>query len=89
MNKGAFVITRQSSADAMGMGFRSPRMALEPLYEMLPLLCCSEHDKAIQGILEDRVTDDEPNLNWFNQERDPTGADPECFDQTRIGDLRK
>ena len=27
------------------------------------------------------IPDDEPNLNWFNQERDTTGAVPDQFDQ--------
>lgn len=32
------------------------------------------------------IPDDEPDLNWLNQETDPTGAEPERFDQSRIGD---
>jgi hypothetical protein len=32
--------------------------------------------------LREWIPDDEPVLNRFNQERDPTGADPECFDQS-------
>jgi hypothetical protein len=31
------------------------------------------------------VPDDEPNLNWFNQESDSTGAEPECSDQSPDG----
>jgi len=26
------------------------------------------------------IPDDDRDLNWFNQERDPTGAEPTCFD---------
>jgi hypothetical protein len=32
--------------------------------------------------IKEWIPDDEPDLNWFNQERDPTGAEPECFDQS-------
>jgi hypothetical protein len=32
--------------------------------------------------IKEWIPDDEPDLNWFNQERDPTGAGPECFDQS-------
>jgi hypothetical protein len=28
-----------------------------------------------------KAPDDDPDLNWFNQERDPTGAEPESYDQ--------
>jgi len=31
--------------------------------------------------IKEWIPDDDPDLNWFNQERDPTGAEPECFDQ--------
>ena len=30
------------------------------------------------------IPDDDPDLNWFNQERDPTGAEPDCYDQSSI-----
>jgi len=29
-----------------------------------------------------RIPDDDPDLNGFHQEKDPTGAEPECFDQS-------
>ena len=32
--------------------------------------------------IKEWIPDDDPDLNWFNQERDPTGAEPECFDQS-------
>jgi hypothetical protein len=32
--------------------------------------------------IKEWIPDDDPGLNWFNQERDPTGAVPECFDQS-------
>ncbi len=32
--------------------------------------------------IKEWIPDDDPGLNWFNQERDPTGAEPECFDQS-------
>jgi hypothetical protein len=32
--------------------------------------------------IKEWIPDDEPDLNWFNQERDPTGAEPECYDQS-------
>ena len=32
--------------------------------------------------IKEWIPDDNPDLNWFNQERDPTGAEPECFDQS-------
>jgi hypothetical protein len=32
--------------------------------------------------IKEWIPDDEPELNWFNQERDLTGADPECYDQS-------
>jgi hypothetical protein len=32
--------------------------------------------------IKEWIPDDEPDLNWFNQERGPTGAEPECFDQS-------
>ena len=46
--------------------------------------------------IKEWIPDDDPDLNWFNQERDPTGAEPECFDQSpawqpvevRLGDGR-
>ena len=28
------------------------------------------------------VPDDEPDLNWFNQEKDPTGAESDYYDQS-------
>ena len=28
------------------------------------------------------IADDEPDLNWFNEERNTTGAEPEYFDQS-------
>ena len=31
--------------------------------------------------IKEWIPDDDQDLNWFNQERDPTGAEPECFDQ--------
>jgi hypothetical protein len=34
-----------------------------------------------QAIME-WIPDDDPDLNWFNQERDPTGAEPDCYDQS-------
>jgi hypothetical protein len=30
------------------------------------------------------VPGDDPDLNWFNQERDPTGAEPEYYDQSPV-----
>jgi hypothetical protein len=32
--------------------------------------------------IKEWIPDDEPNLNWFNQERDTTGAAPDQFDQS-------
>jgi hypothetical protein len=32
--------------------------------------------------IKEWIPDDEPDLNWFNQERDPTGTEPECYDQS-------
>jgi hypothetical protein len=32
--------------------------------------------------IKEWIPDDDPDLNWFNQERAPTGAEPECFDQS-------
>jgi len=32
--------------------------------------------------IKEWIPDDDPDLNWFNQARDPTGAEPECFDQS-------
>ena len=32
--------------------------------------------------IKDWIPDDEPDLNWFNQKRDTTGAEPEYFDQS-------
>jgi hypothetical protein len=32
--------------------------------------------------IKEWIPDDDPNLNWFDQERDPTGAEPECCDQS-------
>jgi hypothetical protein len=32
--------------------------------------------------IKEWIPDDDPDLNWFNQERDPIGAEPECFDQS-------
>jgi hypothetical protein len=32
--------------------------------------------------IKEWIPDDDPGLNWFNQERDPTGAEPESFDQS-------
>jgi len=38
--------------------------------------------KSIQIHVGEFVLLNNPDLNWFNQERDPTGAEPECFDQS-------
>ena len=32
--------------------------------------------------IKEWIPDNEPDLNWFNQEREPTGAESECFDQS-------
>ena len=34
--------------------------------------------------IKEWIPDDDPDLNWFNQERDPTGAEPECYDQSPV-----
>ena len=31
--------------------------------------------------IKEWIPDEDPGLNWFNQERDPTGAEPGSFDQ--------
>ena len=35
--------------------------------------------------LKEWIRDDDPGLNWFNHERNPSGAVPECFDQCPAG----
>ena len=32
--------------------------------------------------IKEWIPDDDPDLNWFNQERQPTGAEPESYDQS-------
>ena len=32
--------------------------------------------------IKEWIPDDDPGLNWFNQERDLTGAEPVCYDQS-------
>ena len=32
--------------------------------------------------IQEWIPDDDPDLNWFNQERDPTGTEPESYDQS-------
>ena len=32
--------------------------------------------------IKEWIPDDDPDLNWFNQERDPTSTEPESYDQT-------
>ena len=32
--------------------------------------------------IKEWIPDDDPDLNWFNQERDPTGTEPESYDQS-------
>lgn len=31
--------------------------------------------------IKEWIPDDDPDLNWFNQERDPTGSEIENYDQ--------
>jgi hypothetical protein len=48
-------------------------------------LCCKGTMESIEPpwqAIKEWILDDEPDLNWFNQERDPAGADPERFDQS-------
>ena len=37
--------------------------------------------------IKEWIPDDDPGLNWFNQERDPTGAEPESYDQPVLRSL--
>jgi hypothetical protein len=32
--------------------------------------------------IKEWIPDDDPDLNWFNQERQPSGSEAECYDQT-------
>ncbi|MEJ6644600.1 MAG: hypothetical protein QNL33_15225 [Akkermansiaceae bacterium] len=32
--------------------------------------------------IKEWIPDDNPDLNWFNQERDHAGAEPDCYDQS-------
>jgi hypothetical protein len=32
--------------------------------------------------IKEWIPDDDPGLNWFNQERDPAGAEPEYYEQS-------
>jgi hypothetical protein len=32
--------------------------------------------------IKEWIPDDDPDLNWFNQERQPPGAEPESYDQS-------
>jgi hypothetical protein len=32
--------------------------------------------------IKEWIPDDDPDLNWFNQERNPTGTEPESYDQS-------
>jgi hypothetical protein len=47
----------------------------------LPFVALAKNEPAIRSFSEEWIPDDDPDLNWFNQERDPTGAEPESFDQ--------
>jgi hypothetical protein len=31
--------------------------------------------------IKEWIPDDDPALNWFNQERQPSGSEAECYDQ--------
>jgi hypothetical protein len=41
-----------------------------------------EHIEPLWQAIKEWISDDDPDLSWFNQEGDPTGAEPECFDQS-------
>jgi len=41
----------------------------------------AQYSPAIPPRIREWIPDDDSDLNLFNQERDPTGAEPECFDQ--------
>ena len=36
---------------------------------------------AVRSFSEERIPDDEPNLDWFNRPRNPSNPDPDGFDQ--------
>jgi len=40
-----------------------------------------EHIEPPWQAIKEWIPDDEPDLNWFNQERPPSDTNPECFDQ--------
>jgi hypothetical protein len=48
----------------------------------LPFVASAKNGPAIRSFSEEWIPDEDPDLNWFNQERDPTGAEPECYDQS-------
>jgi hypothetical protein len=41
----------------------------------------------IRQAIKEWISDDGRDLNWFNQERNLIGAEPECFDQTTVSAL--
>jgi len=53
----------------------------------LPFVASSKNGPAIRSFSEEWIPDDDPDLNWFNQERDPTGTEPESYDQPVLRSL--
>ena len=37
--------------------------------------------------IKEWIPDEDPDLNWFNQERNPTGSEPESYDQPVLRSL--
>ena len=46
------------------------------------MLSTTSPKKQIPSNIKEWIPDDEPNLNWFNQERPPSDSEPDSFDQS-------
>lgn len=45
-------------------------------------MASTKNGPAIRTLSEEWIPNDGPDLNWLNQERDPTGAEPAIYDQS-------
>ena len=59
---------------------RRPRAS--PLWQIIHHIETMEPIEPPWQAIKEWIPDDDPDLNWFNQERNPTGTEPESYDQS-------